>query len=143
VLLPGTNIPAENLQQLYLVTDLLLLLGLFGLYAENAAKLGLLGAAGSAVFVFGILVVRSPHVSFFGLGGYQAGAAIALFGITVLGAMMLARGTRRLAPLLWFSALAAGLWAATGFLAGPATALAGLLFGAGFVAAGVGRLRAA
>ncbi len=141
--LPGTDLPAESLQQFYFMTDFLLLLGVFGLYGENAAKLGLTGAAGLAVFVFGILVVRSPQVSFLGAGGYQTGAAIALLGITLLGAMMLARKTARLAPLLWFAALAAGMSAATGFLAGATAAVAGILFGAGFVAGGISRLRLA
>jgi len=135
--------PAENFQQVYFAIDFLLLLGLFGLYAEHAAKIGWFGAAGLAVFVFGILIVRSPHVSFFGAGGYQAGAAIALLGITALGAMMLLQGIARLAPLLWFGALAAGLLGAAGLQAGLATAIAGLLFAAGFVAAGAASLRSA
>jgi hypothetical protein len=143
VLLPISDMSQQSLQQFYFVTDFLLLLGVFGLYARNSAKLDLVGAACLSIFVFGILVVRSPHVTLFGAGGYQAGAAIALLGIVGLGTMMLSRGIAHLAPILWFLALAAGLSAAMGFQAGPATAIAGLLFGAGFVAAGAGSLRAA
>ena len=141
VFVATASVPDANLQQLYFVIDFLLLLGGFGLYEEHGAKLGWTGAAGFAAFVFGILLIRSPQVSFFGAHGYQTGAAVALLGITTTGAMMLVRTIAVLAPLLWFAALAAGLWAATGFLAGPGTALAGLLFGAGFVAAGSTYLR--
>lgn len=141
VFVAAASLPDTTLQQFYFAIDILLLLGVFGLYAESASKLGWVGAAAFATFVFGILIVRSPQVSFFGVHGYQAGAAIALLGITALGTTMRACGTARLAPLLWLGALAAGIWAVTGLFAGAATALAGLLFGAGFVSAGARRLK--
>ena len=142
VLIATTKIPDASLQQVYFAIDFLLLLGAFGVYGKDAAKLGWIGVAGLALFVFGILVVRSPQVSFFGIHGYQSGAAIALLGVTAIGAMMLARHVARLAPLLWLAALVAGACAATGLMIGLATALAGLFFGAGFVAAGLRLARA-
>jgi hypothetical protein len=143
VFLTASSLPRKNLEQFYFAIDFLLLLGVFGLYARDAVKTGWLGAAGLTVFVFGILVVRSPQVSFCGTGGYQAGAAIALLGIAALSVAMLRRKLAFAAPLLWLAALAGGLCASADILPGLATALAGLLFGAGFVAAGTARSRIA
>jgi hypothetical protein len=129
-------------QQIYFVTDLFLLVGAIGLYAENARALRWRGATGFALFLLGILLVRSPQVSFFGAGGYQTGAAIALTGICILGLALLLERTALLAPLMWLGALATGIVGSGGIAPLSAVALAGILFGAGFIALGTMRLRA-
>src|SRR5262249_5810801 len=125
----------------YFATDFFLLLGVFSVFALDAAKLGWAGAGALAVFVLGILLVRSPQVTLFGTGGYQTGAAIALVGIASLGILMLLRQTAVVSPILWLAALITGLAGAGGVLPYLASAAAGILFGAGFVAAGVRLLR--
>jgi hypothetical protein len=86
------------------------------------------------------LIVRSANVRFFGIGGYGFGAPIALIGTTLLGVLLALKGEQRLAAAFWLSALAIGI---AGSFAEPSTlpqAAAGILFGAGFVAAGLALL---
>ncbi len=129
-------VSAQALQRAYSVTDLFLLLGAFGIYASLARTLGWPGAVGLLAFVFGIVIVRLPAVSLFGFSGYQSGATVALIGISVLGAQMLVRRVAVIAPFLWFGALVIGALGAA-FFSNAAQALAGILFGAAFIEAGV------
>ena len=140
-LLPDGALDEQSLQQFYFLTDFALLAGISAIYGSSAARIGAAGLIGSAIFLFGILMVRSSSVSFFGAHGYRAGAALALIGVTLLGAAMLLRRVSRAAPLLWFAALVVGV-AGTAVAARPMLiAASGILFGLGFVAGGVGLLR--
>ena len=131
------------LQQIWFAIDLLLLVGIGGIYLAEANRLGIAGFIAVLIFLFGILLVRSNGVTVLGIGGYQTGAAIALIGVSILALLMLLRRAQIVASLLWLAALVAGLTSRTGFGAGYLIALSGLLFGLGFAAAGVGLLRLA
>jgi hypothetical protein len=124
------------LQQTWFAIDALLLAGGAGIYLAEANRLGVIGLAGALVFLFGILFVRSPSVTVLGLGGYQTGAAIALFGISTLALSMLLRRAQIVASSLWLAALATGLASRTGTGATTLVAVSGVLFGLGFAAAG-------
>ena len=138
-----TALHLENaaLQQIWFAIDLLLLTGAAGLYLAEANRIGVIGLAGALVFLFGILLVRSAGVTVLGIGGYQAGATIALLGISVLALAMLLQHTQITASSLWLAALLSGLMSRAGFGAAYLVALSGVLFGLGFAAAGVGLLR--
>ena len=140
-LLIRNGLSDPSMQQLYFLTDFALLLGIGGVYALSSARTGLFGAVGFVVFLFGILLVRSPNVSFFGLEGYRTGAAIALFGIAALGAALLFRSALRIAPYFWFAALSAGLAGAIGPRPDILIVITGLLFGLGVITAGVETFR--
>ena len=118
---------------LYFVTDVFLMFGLTGWYAFRAKNLGWAGVAGYAASVVAILVIRTG--SLFGPRGYMLGAAMFLTGLSLMSiCSLLRREGDRTAPILWVCTLAAGIAA----LAVPMLAtLAGVLFGLGFVAAGV------
>ena len=132
-----------TLQQIWFAIDLLLLIGVSGIYLAEANRLTIIGLVAVLVFLFGILLVRSAGVTVLGLGGYQTGAAVALIGISVLALLMLLRRVQIVASLLWLAALATGLASRAGIGATYLVALSGLLFGLGFAAAGVGLLRLA
>ena len=121
---------------LYAVTDGLLLAGVAALWWTRRATIGWTGRIGLGVFVLGILAIRAAA---FGLGSYPLGATAALLGVAVYALEALTRGAR-LAPLAWLLALAAGIAGAAGVAPAGMTALAGVLFGLGFVAAGVATL---
>ena len=129
-----------TLEQIWFVTDLLLLCGATGIYLANR-ETGFGGFIGFAVFVIGILLVRSTGVAFFGFGGYQAGASVALIGIALFALSLLARRTQIAAASLWLASLGAGLTSRTGVGTAYLVALSGVLFGLGFAAAGVVLLR--
>jgi hypothetical protein len=131
----ATALSAGTLAVLYFVTDVLLLAGIAGLWLTRRASLGRAGAAGLAIFVIGILMIRAAA---FGIGNYQLGATIALAGLNAHALETLwMRSAAPWAPILWLVSLACGLTGTAGVAAATMTALAGVAFGAGFVAAGI------
>ena len=134
-----TALPASTLAVLYLVTDVLLLTGIAGVWIRQRRELGLIGNISLAVFVVGILMIRA---SAFGVLGYQPGAAVALIGMSLYSVdALVKRSTPVWAPLLWLLALAAGIASVAGYQPVTMFAVAGVSFGLGFVAAGVTVLR--
>lgn len=124
----------------YSAIDVLLLFALIGIYLRRAESLGFLGLASFGVGVAALSFIGGPDADPFGFSTYEQGAAalaIAMAGLSI--AWVRANQRPLLAPLLWFASLvAAGAlsalpapWPAHGFM------LAGALFGAGFIAAGV------
>jgi hypothetical protein len=136
----AAHLPNTTLEQIWFVIDVLLLCGATGIYLANR-ETGLGGFLGFAVFVIGILLVRSTGVTFFGLGGYQAGATVALIGIALFAVTLAARRTQIAAASLWLASLGAGLLSRTGLGAAYLVAVSGVLFGLGFAAAGAALLR--
>lgn len=126
----AAKIGDTSLQIYYLVADVFLLLGICGVYFGTEKPLGLSGAVGFAIFVAGILLVRS------GLGGYQIAVAIALLGTTIFATSMLWHGLPKPTPVVWLLAQAAGLASLFVFPTAFVT-LSGVLFGLGFVVAGI------
>ncbi len=132
------------LEWLYAAIDVLLLMGLIGIYLDRAARLGFLGLASFAVGVAALSFVGGPDADPFGFSTYQEGAATLAIAMVALSIAWLRSGERPLAaPLCWFgSAIAAGV---LGFLPAPAPSYgllaAGVLFGAGFVSAGIDLFR--
>ena len=130
------------LEALYFAIDTLLLFGLMGVYFAHCARLGVLGLAAFAIAETGIASIVGPDTTAFGIDTYQAGVAVISIGLSLLGVVMLIRRAGRpIAPLCWIASTAAGVGggaigqADLGFLAG------GLLFGLGFIAAGLDLLR--
>ena len=123
-------------QWLWVIVDIFLTLGLIGIYVSRAAKLGFLGLASFVIAMAALSFVGGPDADPFGFSTYEQGAmtlVIALIGLSL--AWVRAGGRPLAAPICWFaSALAAGL-PVYGFM------IAGMLFGAGFVLAGVLLLR--
>jgi len=134
------------LQWLYTAIDVLLLFGLIGVYLARASKLGFLGLASFAVAVAALSFIGGPDADPFGFSTYEEGAATLAIALVALSIAWIRAGERPLwAPLCWFvSVIAAGV---VGLLPAPAPSYglnaAGVLFGAGFVFAGIDLLRRA
>lgn len=125
-------------EALWTSIDILLTLGLMGIYLARAEALGFLGLASFAVAMAALSFIGGPDADVFGFSTYQEGAvtlAIAMVGLSIA---WVRAGQRPIAaPLLWFgSVVAAGVLARFDATAAYGFAAAGLLFGAGFVAAG-------
>lgn len=126
-----------SLEALYAAIDMLLLLGLFGVYARKAAVLGPVGLIGFVAATCALSLIGGPDADPFGVSTYRVGASIlsvamALFGVVAL----VRRAMPPWAPICWLASLGAGL-ASTGADASGSFMAAGVLFGAGFVAAGL------
>lgn len=122
----------------YFVEDLLLLLGLLGIYLPQRRMLGIVGLVGFVLGVIGLFTIRSA--SLFGPAGYQLGAAELLIGLSIMGVRQLAAG-QRAAPSLFLASLALGLLSLVPALARPCALLAAITFGLGFALAGLRLLR--
>jgi len=132
---------ARMREALYDITDALLLFGVIGIYLERADRLGLLGLSAFAIAVAALSFIGGPDADRFGFSSHQQGAAALLIALLGLSFAWLRAGQRPLwAGGFWFlSAIAGGVLARfpppiSSY--GPASA--GVLFGAGFMAAGIG-----
>jgi hypothetical protein len=123
-------------QWLWAIIDIFLTLGLIGIYLSRAEKLGFLGLASFIVGMAALSFIGGPDADPFGFSTYEQGAMTLVIALIGLSLAWLRAGERPLAaPICWFaSALAAGL-PDYGFM------IAGILFGAGFVLAGLPLLR--
>ena len=131
------SLTAATLAALYFATDVLLLLGIAGIYWSRRATLGMAGVIGSATFAIGIVLIRISAFGMLGTNGYQLGAAIAFLGLAILSTEELLRGDGiSAAAILWLAAVAFGIIGALGLMARFMMVFAGVTFGAGFVLAG-------
>jgi hypothetical protein len=128
---------AHTLALIYLLTDALLLFGLMGWYASRAGRLGASGVAGFAIAVAGILIIRSADL--FPGTGYLMGAAVLLAGLAIMNApILLRRNDTIVPPLLWLLSL---LSAVLSIAFAPFAIASAVLFGAGFICAGLHLVR--
>ena len=130
---------AVQAQQItYFVTDLMLALGLLGIYLPRRKILGVVGLLGFVAALAGLLVVRAAVLNGFGPNAYLIGATVTLVGVVAMSAALLARTSfPKLAPFLWMASFAVGLVGLLSAKLAWAIALAGILFGVGFIVAGI------
>ena len=129
-------------EAVYLATDLLILFGLVGIYLSRATQMGWLGLIGFVLALSGSAMIVGPDGYFFAVSGYQLGAGLLTLGLTLIAAAALASKSYPVwIPLLWIATFLAGI-ATTAMPKGEtAFLLAGVLFGASFIAAGYELLR--
>ena len=134
---------AVHAQQIaYAVTDLMLLLGLCGIYLPRRKTLGSVGFPGFVASIAGLVIVRSSGLNVFGTNSYLIGATVTLIGVVAMGAVMLVRKAfPKLAPALWIASFVVGLVGLMSPKIGWAVSLAGVIFGVGFVVAGINLLQ--
>jgi uncharacterized membrane protein len=134
--IPAT-FPDAALQVLYILTDLLILLGVFALYGVRYQETGISGFLGFLMAVIGILVIRSSK-AITGVDLYPAGSLIFSLGLILLGIQLWRANV--------FPGWVVGLWTLSvfaGILVYFVPSLdflivaAGLLFAIGIAAAGI------
>ncbi|MBC7770750.1 MAG: hypothetical protein H7124_18355 [Phycisphaerales bacterium] len=132
------------LEWLYTAIDVLLLFAIVGVYLARASRLGFLGLASFAIAVAALSFIGGPDADPFGFSTYEQGAAVLAIAMAALSIAWVRAGERPYAPpACWFaSVIAVGVFA---MLPAPAPSYgftaAGVLFGVGFVLAGVDLLR--
>jgi hypothetical protein len=128
----------QALQVVWLVNDVLLLLGLVGIYGYSRKLLGLTGMVGFAVAVIGVLIVRSAGAEVFGEHTYGYGAVVWTIGMAVLAFPMLLRGVgHMIAAGLWTLALIIGIFSVLRPGESWGVPLAAVSFSLGYIAAGL------
>lgn len=133
---PALHVPGQGTEALYFAIDLLLTLGLVGLFAGVAQFRGWLGVVGFAGALAGFELIRTGAR----LGGgdaYQRSSTILGLGLAVAGlALVGGRGLVRWAGAAWLASLAVGLIGAV--LQWPlGFTVASLLFCLGFGLGGI------
>lgn len=141
----GLTQDAITLEWVYTTTDILLLMGLIGIYLRRAERLGFLGLTSFGVGVAALSFIGGPDADPFGFSTYEQGAytlAIALIGLSLA---WLRVGEKPIAPTLcWIgSVVAVGLFNLLSPLSAYGFTAAGVLFGLGFVLAGIPLVRRA
>jgi hypothetical protein len=138
------GLDAVAAEALYDAIDVLLLMGLMGIYLSRAEALGVLGLTAFALATAALSFIGGPDADPFGFSTYQEGAVVLALAMAGLSIAWVRAMQRPIAPaLLWFlSVLVPGV---LGMLPPPlpnyGMQAAGVLFGAGFAAAGHGMLR--
>ncbi len=137
--LPWTS-DATSREALYDTVDALLLFAVMGIYLSRKDHLGMLGLTSFVVAIAALSFIGGPDADPFGFSTYEQGAytlAIAMVGLSL--AWWLAKQRPLWAPACWFlSVIAAGvLEMLPAPLPSYGLTAAGLLFGLGFIFAGV------
>ena len=126
------------LEVLYLIIDVLILIGLLGVYGYQHETAGYSGFVGFLLALIGTAIIVGPDGRIGSLDMYTVGT-----GLIALGMLLLAIGTwnahrvSRWVSILWVVSTLVGI---AGFLLGGSAwtlLIAGVAFGFGFVVAGV------
>ena len=128
------------LEALYDIIDVMVLFGVIAIYLDRADKLGFLGLTSFAVAVAALSFIGGPDADPFGFSTYQQGAMTLLIALLGMSFAWLRAGQKPLwAAGFWFlSAIAGGVLSRLPApLDGYGLPAAGILFGAGFIAAGI------
>ncbi len=138
------GLDALTQEWLWTIIDVLLTLGLVGIYLVRADKLGFLGLAGFALAMASLSFIGGPDANVFGFSTYEQGAAALAISLVGFAIAWLRAGERPLGPpLCWFGTVIAS--GALGLLPAPfpdyGFQAAGALFGIAFAWAGWDLLR--
>lgn len=127
-----------GLELFYLVIDVLLLLGLLGIYGYQHAQVGVTGLLGFLAALSGTSLIVGPDGTLGGVDIYVAGSLLISLGLSALSIGTWRAGVLpRVVPVLWWLSTVIGIG---GFVAGGLAItflLAGVMFGLACVLAGV------
>lgn len=130
---------SAQLELLYFVIDLSLLFGLIGIYAGQCERFGWIGLVGFVAAASGLASIAGPDADIFGFNIYGIAVGVIGVGLALISVAMLWDATLpRWIPALWIGSLLAGIAAnAVPDSAQAAFLVAGVLFGLGFLGAGI------
>ncbi|HET9587320.1 MAG TPA: hypothetical protein VFO91_00905 [Anaerolineales bacterium] len=133
-----TTEQGELLEVLYLITDVLILLGLLGVYGYQHEQAGHSGFIGFLLALIGTAIIVGPDGRIGSVEMYMAGALMISIGVLVLAIGTWKAGQLpRSVPILWAGSTVVGLG---GFVLGSLDwtfLIAGVTFGLAFLVAGI------
>jgi hypothetical protein len=129
--------PGVLMEWFYLVIDVLLLLGLLGIYGYQHTHVGVAGFLGFLAALIGTASIIGPDGKIGGMDLYVVGSLLISIGLSVLAfGVWQARKLSRAVPVLWWLSTLIGIG---GFAAGGLSItflIAGTAFGLAFMLAG-------
>jgi hypothetical protein len=139
VLYPRLSQPWPHL--VYVIIDLLLVIGMLGLRAVTARSTGPLALAGFVLALLGVMLVRTSEAKIFGEASSMIASSAWSIGMVLWAIDLLKAKTFRLAAALWIAALAVGLVGLVVKDSGTIAHLAKWSFIGGFAVVGLTLLR--
>ena len=126
------------MEWLYLVIDILLMFGVIAVYLYQHVESGLWGFVGFVLAVIGIETIGGPDGKIGSVDVYMTGASVIGLGMVLLSVgSWRANRVPRCVPAVWVLSTGLGVIAVLAHMSGLAFQIAGVLFGLGFVGAGV------
>lgn len=126
---------------IYVIIDLLLVIGMLGLRAASARSTGPLALAGFVLALLGVMLVRTSEAKIFGEASYMIASSAWSIGMVLWSVDLLKARTFRLAAALWIAALVVGLAGLVVKDGGTIAHLAKWAFIGGFAVVGLELLR--
>lgn len=134
---PAT-VTLDTLEWFYLVIDILLMFGVIAVYSYQHAESGAWGFVGFVLTAVGIESIGGPDGKIGVVDVYTTGASVIGIGLVLLAvASWRAKRLPRYVPAVWMLSSEVGVIAVFAHMSGSAFQIAGVLFGLGFVGAGV------
>lgn len=136
-LVPATG-ARDGLEWFYLVIDTLLMFGVIAVYSYQHEESGVCGLVGFVLAVIGIESIGGPDGKIGIVDVYTAGTSVIGIGMAFLAVGSWVAGRLpRYVPVLWMLSTGMGVVAVFANMSGVEFQIAGMLFGLGFVGAGV------
>lgn len=136
---PGLSQPWPHL--VYVIIDLLLVIGMLGLRAATVRSTGVLALTGFVLALLGVMLVRTSEARIFGEASYMIASSAWSIGMVLWSVDLLKAKTFRLAAALWIAALIVGLAGLVIKDGGMIAHLAKWAFMGGFAVVGLELLR--
>ncbi len=125
----------------YVAIDLLLMIGMLGVWSASRAGASVLGLVGFVLGLLGVMLVRTSSAKIFGEASYMIASSIWSIGMVVWAVDLLRAKAFRISAGLWIAALVIGLVGVALKDHGPVAHVAKISFIAGFVCAGLGLIK--
>ena len=134
---PATE-PLGGVEWFYLVIDILLMFAVVAVYAYQHSESGVWGFAGFVLAAIGIESIGGPDGRIGTVDVYTAGASVIGIGMVLLAVgCWVANKLPRYVAVVWMLSTAVGVLAIFAQMSGVSFQVAGVLFGLGFVGAGM------
>ena len=125
----------------YVAIDLLLMIGMLGVWSASKRTASVLGLAGFVLGLLGVMLVRTSSAKMFGEASYMIASSVWSIGMVVWAIDLLRAKVFRISAGLWIAALVIGLVGVALKDHGPVAHVAKMSFIAGFVCAGFGLIK--
>jgi hypothetical protein len=133
-----SDLPNDPLEILYLLTDLLILFGIMGIYGFQYQESGWWGLCGFVLAISGTGMIIGPDGAIFGINLYPVGAMMLAVGLTLLAVgSWIAKKLPAWIPICWVLSTILGFM---GYFSPGLKLLfvfSGVIFGIGFASAGM------
>jgi hypothetical protein len=126
----------------YVIIDLLLLLGMLGVWSASRRSASALGLTGFVLALLGVMLVRTSSAEIFGGASYVIASSLWSIGMVVWAVDLMRAKVFRIPAGLWIVALVIGLVGLAMKDHGPVAHVAKMSFIIGFVVAGLDLIKA-